>query len=498
MIKQKRLNMKITIRFVGLTFITGAIALLVISYANLTKNACVYPANSTISGIDVGGLTKDQALLKLNSVFEQPLEIDLSGTIFKFNNEQLGLSVLYEDMTDGMICPDRTLADLFRTESVIAFNQPDFKYILDEKVLQKTMNEFIASNHRVDAAEIYPIGKSTKFERGITRFSIDQDKLIDEVRRELITGNKSLVTVKLIELPPTRIDMKVLSDHLQSILKAQEFDGVVELYVERMSDHSSISLLNWYGEEREAGVAFSAASTMKIPIMVSTFWRKSLPLDEMTEGWIRHMIIQSENDPADRLMEAIDPVMGPLVVTEDLRKLGLKNSFIAGYFYLGAPLLDIIETEANQRQDFTVDADIYNQTTAEDIGKLLASIYTCSIEQQSNLNQISEGQITQEECVTLIDFLQGNRMGALIEAGVPEEVVVAHKHGWSQERDGLVHSFSDAGIVYGPEEDFILTIFTYSKDQLLFDVANPLIARISQTIYNGLNPDYQMDWPLPD
>jgi hypothetical protein len=85
-----------------------------------------------------------------------------------------------------------------------------------------------------------------------------------------------------------------------------------------------------------------------------------------------------------------------------------------------------------------------------------------------------------------------------MEAGLPEGLKIAHKHGWSQEKDGLVHSFSDAGIVFGPEEDFVLAIFTYSPNQLLFDIANPFLARISQTIYNGFNPQHQIAWPFTE
>ena len=65
-------------------------------------------------------------------------------------------------------------------------------------------------------------------------------------------------------------------------------------------------------------------------------------------------------------------------------------------------------------------------------------------------------------------------------------------------RDGLVHSFSDVGIINGPENDFVLTVFLFSDQQLLFDVANPLIARISQTIFNAYNLNHQISWPFPE
>ena len=162
------------------------------------------------------------------------------------------------------------------------------------------------------------------------------------------------------------------------------------------------------------------------------------------------MIVYSENDPADRLMEQIDPIRGPLLVTNDMQSLGMENTFIGGYFYLGAPLLNLYQTPANQRSDININPDVYNQTTPEEIGKLLVMIYQCAKRSDSELINLSNGSITAEECNQIIEVLARNKMGALIEAGLPENTKIAHKHGWSQERDGLVHSFSDVGIVFGP------------------------------------------------
>ncbi len=55
----------------------------------------------------------------------------------------------------------------------------------------------------------------------------------------------------------------------------------------------------------------------------------------------------------------VGSVRAPLIVTEEMHKLGLENSFLAGYFYLGAPLLDLVKTAANQRSDINLKPDIY-------------------------------------------------------------------------------------------------------------------------------------------
>jgi beta-lactamase class A len=336
------------------------------------------------------------------------------------------------------------------------------------------------------------------YQLGRTGKTINKESLIADIKFQVQADEKRIIQAEIIENSAEMPSMEQIRAKIKEMILAEGFNGVVELYAQNMSNGEVLQLLNWYGEEKPPGVAFTAASTMKIPIMLSTYWRQDLPLNEMTDGWIEYMIVYSENDPADRLMEQIDFVRGPLLVTSDLETLGFKNTFIAGYFYLGAPLLNLYQTPANQRSDTNINPDVYNQTTPEEIGKLLGMIYSCSQNDSSELVQISQGQIKPEECVQIIDILSRNKMGALIEAGLPEGLKIAHKHGWSQERDGLVHSFSDVGIIFGPQNDFILTIFLYSPNQLLFDKANPLIAKISQSIYNGLNPNNQISWPLPD
>ncbi|HPX65094.1 MAG TPA: hypothetical protein PLW45_00650, partial [Anaerolineaceae bacterium] len=57
--------------------------------------------------------------------------------------------------------------------------------------------------------------------------------------------------------------------------------------------------------------------------------------------------------------------------------------------------------------------------------------------------------------------------------------------------DGLIHSISDVGIVYSPGGNYVLVIFIYSENQILFDHGNLLFARLSQSIYNAYNPYQQ-------
>ena len=222
--------------------------------------------------------------------------------------------------------------------------------------------------------------------------------------------------------------------------------------------------------------------------MISVLRRTESPTPEYITTMLQQMIMYSKNTDTDQLMEeVIDPVYGPIYVTEDLESMGLKNTFLGGYFYLGAPLLRRYETPANQRLDINLAPDVYNQTTPGEMGTLLEGVYHCAEDETGLLTQTFPGQLTQEECQFMIRLLIGDRLPYLITAGLPEGTQIAHKHGWIEELDGLLHTMSDAAIVYTPGGDYILTIYMYHPEHLIFDDGNRLMAQLSTTIYNFFN-----------
>ena len=178
------------------------------------------------------------------------------------------------------------------------------------------------------------------------------------------------------------------------------------------------------------------------------------------------------------------------MVTADMRELGYQNTFLAGFFEPGSPLLERISTPANQRSDIFLDPDYYNQTVPSEIGDLLSKIYRCANQNELLFN----GQVTASECQQMLDFLLENQIYALIEAGLPPEGRAAHKHGWTNDLDGLIHTISDSAVVYTPGGDYVLVIFAYTEQQFLYDTANQLFAKLSQSIYNAYNPENQAAW----
>ena len=195
------------------------------------------------------------------------------------------------------------------------------------------------------------------------------------------------------------------------------------------------------------------------------------------------MIALSNNAASDSLMKSLDATLGPLVVTDTMQSLGLDNTFINGFFYPGAGVLKFYSTPANKRKDINTDPDIYSQTTPADMGMLLEDIYLCAQSGGGSLVAVFPGQIDQAACQQMILYLQEDKLGALIQAGVPEGTIVAHKHGW----DIDLTQYSDAGIIYTPNGNYILAIYVYNPGGGNWNIISPLYAEISRAVYNFMN-----------
>jgi beta-lactamase class A len=86
----------------------------------------------------------------------------------------------------------------------------------------------------------------------------------------------------------------------------------------------------------------------------------------------------------------------------------------------------------------------------------------------------------------MITFLIKNRLPVLLTAGLPEGTPIAHKHGWTT-TNGVIHTIGDAGIIYTPGGNYVLVVFLYHPDQLVWEPASELIAELSQAVYNFYN-----------
>jgi beta-lactamase class A len=87
----------------------------------------------------------------------------------------------------------------------------------------------------------------------------------------------------------------------------------------------------------------------------------------------------------------------------------------------------------------------------------------------------------------MITFLSRNDIPVLIQAGIPAGTQIAHKHGWANEIDGLLHTLGDAGIIFSPGGNYTMVVFVHEPQQLVFDPVNQMVAELSRSAFNFFN-----------
>lgn len=483
------------LRWVSLFFILAAVAVFALQLVRFSRFRVNFPAGMEIAEVPVGGLDRATSAARLLEVYSTtPVELDYGEEVIQMSPASADFELDLEAMLAA--------ADLARSQQPFWVEFWNFLWgrtvepasipliaSVSEPSLESYLENEIATRYDQPPQPPIPAVGTVNFQTGVQGTELDIDRSVDLIESALRSPSKRVVDLPLSRTNPPRPSIGNLEIMLKQIIDISEFEGLVGLYLSDLQTGEEINFAYSQGQDFSTNpdVAFTSASIIKIPIMVSAYRRLDDDPDPETVRLIQEMIEKSGNDPADWLMErVIDPFSGPLDVTDDMRTLGLDNTFLAGQFYQGAPLLASFDTPANQRTDIDTDPDIYNQTTPSDIGMLMEDIYQCTQRGEGNLLAIFPDEFTQEECQTMVNYLGNNQIGILIEAGVPDGTPVAHKHGWVT-YFGVMNTLGDAGIVYTPGGNYVLSIFIYHPDQLIWEPASELVAVLSEAIYNYFN-----------
>jgi len=482
------------LRWISVVFLLLAVILTVVELVRYSRIRSNFPPGMVIAGIQVGGLDTQQALNRLLKAYTAvPVEVRYRDALIQIKPSTVDFKLEVDSMMAA--------ADLERVRQPFWTGFWDFLWnrfptptpvpllaTLSEARLRAFLNDEIAVRYDLPATASIPVPGSTGFQSGQAGTVLDVDRAVMLVADAFRSPGARSVVLSFNRVAPPRPSFENLKILLQQMVLSAKYQGTLELFLYDLQTGSEIHFAYDQGQLVKPDLVFTAASTMKIAIMASVFKMIAGPLPADVSEMISSMTEYSENGPADQLMaRVLDTNLGPLQVTEDMQTLGLENTFLAGYFYPGAPLLKSFKTPANQRTDVLTDPDRYNQTTPAEMGMLLKDIYDCAEKDGGSFRAAFGNLITQDECKQMTAYLSKNHNGVLLEAGLPEGTRIAHKHGWIIESDNLMHSISDAGTVYSPGGNYILTIYLHDNEQLLFDPSNILIGNLSQAIYNYFN-----------
>jgi beta-lactamase class A len=449
------------------------------------------PRGITIAGLSVGGMTSQEASQLLLQVYNQPIAVRYNTDVFYVSPSQVGFT---PDIASMLAAVDAYQTQLPFWEGFWSYlwNTPAKEYSIPivadySRTQLQTLMSDIAARYDLPPIPPQPEPGQPFFTHGTPGTVLDQEHGGELIVNAFFSPNNRDVNLPILfnqrSLPSTQ-SLELL---IKQMAVVNSFYGLMDVFMVNLQNGEDLHIIYSNGQDYplEPDVAFTAVSTIKIPILLATFASLTGAPGAETEKWLEDMLgVQSGNDPADWLMQRLDPATGPLIVTQTLFNLGLKNTFIAGYFKAGSRLIKAFPTPANQRSDIQTDLDPYNQTTPEDMGLLMEDIYQCSLGGGTLLMMLPD-KLTPAKCNQMLDLLSGDKLGVFIQGGVPEGTKVIHKHGWDP---GIYHTYGDVAIVYTPGGNYALTIFMWQNNWLPWDIGSKTISDVSKAVYNYFNP----------
>lgn len=447
-----------------------------------------YPAGLTIAGVDVGGLTRDEASeLLTNRYIEAPITIYHGEQPFPVSPARANFTLDREAMLSQADF-QRVQQDFWAGFWGFLWGRPievdpvPLAATHDREALRELLLE-IANLNDKPAQPPQPVPSTLSFQFGEPGTQTNIQASFADVEAAMYRPISREAHLVVEPLAPSRPEINLLTRLL--VNKTQEFEQTT-------GGAASVFLLELAtGEERSINpdTAMSGMDLLKMPLVLEMYrlldGRPTLSQRQLISDTL---VVRPDHESANALLKLIagqdDPYLGADLVTEAMQKLGLVNTFIlAPYDDDGRSTKRTLETPANSVEELTTRPTPLLQTTAEDMGTLLSMIYYCAQGQGGAIMAAYDGDVTQAECQEILDYMKQNKIDSLIEEGVPPTTAVAHRHGWISDTHG------DAAIVFSPGGDYVLVILLYKPDWLEWETSSPLVSDISRTVYNYFNFD---------
>ncbi len=470
--------------------------LFIIELNNFAGREDRLPAGITAGEINVGGFNDQAAASSILETYTSPITLYYRNAPINLNPETIGFEVNTQVMiaearrageTEGGFWA-RFLSYLLGREQVATRNIPlEFSY--QRNALRTRLQEIATIYDRPAGSASYDLQTLT-IEQGETGYEMDIDAAVTAVEEALQRPDSRYVTLPVSGGDEATRDMTVLREMITAYLDAQGFiyDGqssVASIFIMDLKTGEEINLLG--------DVAFTAASTSKVGIMIDFFRELDREPNRDEAFLMANSLLCSANSSSNRIMELYlggnNIFSGLASVTETFQYL-VDNTYITAPFVDGSAgqqlgTIEIPETTPNP--NFNTGPDRFNQTTAEDMGTLFAMMYDCA-NYGSGLQAAYPDDITQRECQQMLELTSANDLNRLLQGGIPAGTRIAHKNGWIGEITG------DAGVVYPPNgRDYVISVFLWEDrgSDGFQDYVRlwPLIEDISRATWNYFSPE---------
>ncbi|MBC7871403.1 MAG: hypothetical protein H7Y09_11245, partial [Chitinophagaceae bacterium] len=371
------------------------------------------PADLRVAGVQVGGLLPSEAVARWERVYaapitlyygDSPIELDPASVGFRTNRETMLAEAETAGETEGgfWLRFFNYLTEQELEQSAEVPLNADYQRSLLEQFLQNITQRY----DRTSGTAGYDVATLTTF-TGSQGQVLDMTQTMDLIDSALRSPNNRVVNLPIGNSAASRPGLDSLRRLIVDYLDSQNFiyDGQTTVASVFVLDLETGEELNLLGD-----VAFTAASTMKLPILIDYFrYLTTAPSQE--EAWLMaNSILCSRNSSSNLLMQisggGVDQYSGIANVTNTAQYLGARNTYITSPFVTGdlnQQLGSIGAPATTPNPGYNTKPDDFNQTTTEDLGTLLSLLYDCVNFGSGLITAYPNGEFTQTECRQMIE-----------------------------------------------------------------------------------------------
>jgi len=291
----------IIFRWISVLLIFATVMLLVLQVISFSRLRSNFPAGTLVGGVNIGGLDRQQAANRIVQAYGIPVEIHYGDAIIQIKPSEVGFTLNLEAMLT-VADQQRISEDFWISFWNYLWNRlppaPDvpLQASISEERLRIFLTDEVAARYDQSPTTALPLPGSTRFVSGESGTQLDVERAILLISDALKSPSSRVVNLTYNRIDPARPSFQNLQIMLEQVIDATKFDGLTEVYLVDLQSGQEISFAYEDGETLPSNIAFTAASTMKIPMMISVFRREDEPLPDDIANLMQLMIERSENE----------------------------------------------------------------------------------------------------------------------------------------------------------------------------------------------------------
>ncbi|MBP8965280.1 MAG: hypothetical protein KBG27_07840, partial [Flexilinea sp.] len=241
-----------------------------------------------------------------------PLELKYRESLIQVNPEQFSFKIDIEKAQSELeskvfeMCSSKIFVNsLFREQKRDPISIALESYVDEEKIESFLRNE-ISVRYDQPAVAKYPDLNGSGFYSGHPGYQLDIEKAVEMIQEALTSFDHQTIDLPITSIPEPPSSLTNLKILLSSVVdQNQDPDQITEIYLLDPKTGEEFDFARQNKSNLIPEIAFTAASTIKIPIMISAFKHLDEKPSAVVSRQLELMITESKNEQTDWLLENV-------------------------------------------------------------------------------------------------------------------------------------------------------------------------------------------------